>query len=54
MDFRSTLEVVGLKPQYAFPPGTELAPGVIVQPRPYWLQHLPSWVSFLYILFSLP
>ena len=36
------LEVVKLAPQYSFPAGTELIPGVFVQRRPVWLQTPPG------------
>ena len=41
-------EVVQIEPKYALPEGTELAPGVIVLPRPHWLDlQSPFWVELV-------
>ena len=36
------------------PPGTELVPGVVVQPRPFWLQNLPHWIELVSSLDQAP
>lgn len=41
------LDVVQVAPTYRFPVGTEIAPGVVVQLRPYWIQHLPCWLELV-------
>jgi FtsZ-binding cell division protein ZapB len=44
---KTYFDLVQLAPRYRFPPGTELAPGVVVQERPHFLHVLPRWVELV-------
>jgi hypothetical protein len=47
---KTYFDVVQLAPHFRFAPGTELAPGVVVQPRPHFLHMLPRWLELVRVL----
>ena len=46
---KTYLDIAKIDPVYRFPVGTELAPGVVVQERPFFMQFLPRWVELVSI-----